>query len=101
MFYIHWQLAVRIYGINKYDDDDDDDTAKGSKFREIRWPSDRPTTSFHFSGNFKFKNSVTSSWKVEMLHPVRIVCHQFTSRTGMWNSSNLSSYITPVTVGLV
>jgi hypothetical protein len=25
MFYIHWQLAVRIYGINKYDDDDDDD----------------------------------------------------------------------------
>jgi hypothetical protein len=24
MFYIHWQLAVRIYGINKYDDDDDD-----------------------------------------------------------------------------
>jgi hypothetical protein len=24
MFYIHWQLAVRIYGINKYDNDDDD-----------------------------------------------------------------------------
>jgi hypothetical protein len=24
MFYIHWQLAERIYGINKYDDDDDD-----------------------------------------------------------------------------
>jgi hypothetical protein len=24
MFYIHWQLAVRIYGINKYDADDDD-----------------------------------------------------------------------------
>jgi hypothetical protein len=24
-FYIHWQSAVRIYGINKYDDDDDDD----------------------------------------------------------------------------
>jgi hypothetical protein len=25
MFYIHWQLAVRIYGINEYDDDDDDE----------------------------------------------------------------------------
>jgi hypothetical protein len=34
MFYIHWQLAVRIYGINKYDDDDDEDIGGESRKKE-------------------------------------------------------------------
>lgn len=59
-----------------------------------------PHLPIHFSGNLQFKKCVTSSWKCGSAPFVGTAYHEDTSRIGMWNSSKLSRYITPVTIGM-